>query len=111
MSQALELHKGNFQAEVLESDLPVLVDFWAPWCMPCKMMAPILDELATEIASQVKIAKVNTEDEANRDLAMEYQIQSIPNMKLFKGGKVIAEFIGLRDKDTLRQEVTAALNK
>ncbi len=107
MSNALEVKKDSFAAEVLNSDLPVLVDFWAPWCMPCRMMAPILDELAGEMAGRVKIAKVNTEDGANQDLAMEYQIQSIPNMKLFKGGKVIGEFIGLRNKETLKGEIEA----
>jgi thioredoxin 1 len=107
MSKAMELNKSNFQAEVLNSDQPVLVDFWAPWCMPCQMMAPILDELAVDMAGKVKIAKVNTEDGSNQDLAMEYQIQSIPNMKLFKGGKIIGEFIGMRNKETLKNEIEA----
>ena len=105
MSQAKELNKDNFKNEVLDNSLPVLVDFWAPWCAPCRMMAPILDELASELAGKVLIAKVNTEDGSNQDLAIEYQIQSIPNMKLFKGGKVIGEFIGLRDKDSLKKEI------
>jgi len=105
MSQALEVTKNNFAAEVLNSDLPVLVDFWAPWCMPCKMMAPILDELAVDMSGKLKIVKVDTENGDNQDLAMEYQIQSIPNMKLFKSGKVIGEFIGLRNKETLKSEV------
>ena len=111
MSQALELNRENFATEVLSSSTPVLVDFWAPWCMPCKMMAPILDEIAAELNGQVKITKINTEDINNQELAQEYQIQSIPNLKLFKDGKVVAEFIGLRDKDTLKQEVLAALTK
>jgi thioredoxin 1 len=105
MSQVLEVTKNNFTTEVLNSDLPVLVDFWAPWCMPCKMMAPTLDELAVEMAGKLKIVKLNTEDGDNQDLAMEYQIQSIPNMKLFKSGKVIGEFIGLRNKETLKGEI------
>jgi len=109
MSNVLELKKENFPAEVLNSDLPVLVDFWAPWCMPCRMMAPILDELSVEMAGKMKIAKVNTEDGSNQDLAIEYQIQSIPNMKLFKGGKVVSEFIGLRNKETLKGELAAWL--
>lgn len=107
MSKAMELTKDTFSAEVLSSDLPVLVDFWAPWCGPCQMMAPILDELSEELAGKVKITKVNTEDGANQELAMQYQIQSIPNMKLFKGGQVIGEFIGLRNKETLRGEIEA----
>jgi len=109
MSNVLELKKENFSAEVLNSDLPVLVDFWAPWCMPCRMMAPILDELSVEMVGKMKIAKVNTEDSSNQDLAIEYQIQSIPNMKLFKGGKVVGEFIGLRNKETLKGELAAWL--
>jgi thioredoxin 1 len=71
------------------------------------MMAPILDELAVDLAGKLKVAKVNTEEGDNQDLAMEYQIQSIPNMKLFKGGKVVAEFIGLRNKETLKGELAA----
>ena len=109
MSNALEVKKDNFPAEVLNSDSPVLVDFWAPWCMPCRMMAPILDELSVDLAGKIKIVKVNTEDGSNQDLAMEYQIQSIPNMKLFKGGKIVSEFIGLRNKETLKGELAAWL--
>ncbi len=109
MSKAQEIKKSNFKTEVLDSELPVLVDFWATWCMPCQMMAPILDELSAEMTDKLKIAKVNTEDGENQDLAMEYQIQSIPNMKLFKGGKIIGEFIGLRNKETLRGEIEALL--
>lgn len=105
MSKALEVTKGSFDAEVLKNSLPVLVDFWAPWCMPCKMMAPILDELAEDMAGKVVIAKVDTENPDNHSLAMEYQIQSIPNMKLFKDGKVIGEFIGLRNKESLKTEI------
>ncbi len=105
MSKAADANKGNFEAEVLKSAIPVLVDFWAPWCMPCKMMAPTLDELSGEMEGKVKIMKVNTEEAENQSLAMEYQIQSIPNMKLFKGGKIIGEFIGLRNKETLKKEI------
>ena len=109
MSNVLEVKKDTFASEVLNSDLPILVDFWAPWCMPCKMMAPILDELSVDLAGKMKIAKVNTEDGSNQDLAMEYQIQSIPNMKLFKDGKIIAEFVGLRNKESLKGELAAWL--
>ncbi|MFA5155596.1 MAG: thioredoxin [Patescibacteria group bacterium] len=109
MSNVIEVKKSFFASEVLQSDLPVLVDFWAPWCMPCRMMAPILDELSVDLAGKVKVVKVNTEDGENQELAMEYQIQSIPNMKLFKGGKVVGEFIGLRNKETLRDELAAWL--
>lgn len=109
MSNVLEVTKSDFSDKVLNSNLPVLVDFWAPWCLPCKMMAPILDELAIDLVDKLKIAKVNTEDGNNQELAAEYQIQSIPNMKLFKGGKIVAEFIGLRNKETLKGELAAFL--
>ena len=105
MSKALDVNKDNFAKEVLESTLPVLVDFWAPWCMPCKMMSPILDELASSMEGKIKVVKVNTEDAQNQDLAAQYQIQSIPNMKLFKGGQIIGEFIGMRSKEVLEQEI------
>lgn len=105
MSKVKELAGAEFESEVIKSDLPVLVDFWAPWCGPCRMMAPILDELSVSMDGKVKIAKVDTDDAQNRDLAIQYNIQSIPNMKLFKGGKVIGEFIGLRDGATLKNEI------
>jgi thioredoxin 1 len=110
MSKVLDVNKGNFESEVLKSDLPVLVDFWAPWCMPCKMMSPILDELSEEIGDKVKIVKVNTEEAENQEIASEYQIQSIPNMKLFKGGEVVTEFIGMRSKDSLKNDINAHLS-
>jgi thioredoxin 1 len=105
MSKVKDINKSEFSAEVLSSDLPVLVDFWAPWCMPCRMMAPILDDLAEDLEGKIKVMKVNTEEGENQVLAREYQIQSIPNLKLFKDGKVIGEFIGLRDKDNLKGEI------
>lgn len=109
MSKVQEVTKENFENEVLKNQTPVLVDFWAPWCMPCRMMAPILDELAEDMGDKIKIAKVNTEEGANQDLALEYQIQSIPNMKLFKEGKVVAELVGLRNKETLKGDLAAYL--
>ena len=101
MSKALDVNKNNFEAEVLKSEIPVLVDFWAPWCAPCRMMAPILDELAGELEGKLKIVKLNTEEAENQDLAIKYEIQSIPNMKLFKNGEVAGEFIGMRSKNRL----------
>jgi thioredoxin 1 len=109
MSQALDVNKNNFEAEVLKSEIPVLVDFWAPWCGPCRMMAPILDDLAIELAGKIKIVKLNTEEADNQDLAIQYEIQSIPNMKLFKNGEVVGEFIGMRSKDSLKADLTATL--
>ncbi len=105
--QAKQISKSEFKSEVIDSDIPVLVDFWAPWCVPCLMMAPELDSLAadTELNGKVKIVKVNTEEMENQSLAMEYQISSIPNMKLFKGGKVVADFVGMRPAAQLKAEL------
>ncbi len=110
MSKALDVNKDNFSTEVLEEKIPVLVDFWATWCMPCKMMSPILDELAVELAGKVKIVKVNTGEDVNQELAEKYEIQSIPNMKLFKDGEVVAEFVGMKSKEALKEEIENALS-
>jgi len=105
MSKTIEINSQNFEEEVLQSNIPVLVDFWAPWCQPCLMMAPALEELSEELKGKIKIGKLNTETSENQMLAMKYQIQSIPNMKLFKDGKVIKTFIGLRPKEMLKSEL------
>ncbi|PJA02331.1 thioredoxin [bacterium (Candidatus Gribaldobacteria) CG_4_10_14_0_2_um_filter_36_18] len=111
MSKVLNVNNNDFNKEVLQSDLPVLVDFWAPWCMPCKMMVPILDELSVSMDGKIKVAKVNTEEAENQTLAMEYDIQSVPNMKLFRGGKVVEEFIGLRPLEVIKSELEEIINK
>ena len=109
MGNAINLTHSTFEEEVLKSDLPVLVDFWAPWCGPCRMMAPILDQLSEEMAGKVKITKLDTEVQEHMPLAVQYQISSIPNMKLFVGGKVVQDFIGFRPKATLASEIEEVL--
>lgn len=109
MNTPITLDQKNFKKEVLDSDIPVLVDFWAPWCGPCRMMSPVLDDLARSMAGRVKFAKLDIEAPDHQELAIEYHIQSIPNMKLFKAGKVIKDFIGFRPKEVLGQELEEAL--
>jgi len=109
MSKTIELTNANFEQEVIKSNLPVLVDFWAPWCQPCLMMAPALEELSEELDGKLKICKLNTEIPENQQLAIQYQVQSIPNMKLFKNGEVVKEFIGLRPKSVFKSELELEL--
>ena len=109
MSKVINLTDENFEKEVMESDLPVLVDFWAPWCHPCLMLAPILDKLSEELDGRLKIYKVNIETDNNRDLASRYSIQSIPSMKLFKNGKIVREFTGMKQGAVLKQELEKEL--
>ena len=99
MSNAIAVGEANFQAEVLDSTIPVLVDFWAEWCGPCKMIAPELDALAAETGGQLKIVKVNVDE--NNDLSARYGIRSIPTLLLFKGGALVDSHIGLADKNAL----------
>jgi thioredoxin 1 len=95
----------EFEKEVISSDMPVLVDFWAPWCGPCRLMAPILESLSGKFEGKLKVVKVDTEEPNNRDLAYKYQIQSIPNMKLFKKGEIAQNFIGFRPEDIFSKEL------
>ena len=99
-----EFSDQNFEQEVLKSEVPVLVDFWAEWCMPCKMLAPTIDKIANEYAGKVKVGKVDTD--SNRDVSIKYGISAIPTVILFKKGEVAQKFVGLR-KD---QEFKAALD-
>lgn len=93
----------NFEEEVVASEVPVIVDFWADWCMPCKMIAPVLDELDKEYDGQLKIAKLDVDDQPA--LAHQYNVVSIPTLLVFKGGEVVKQHVGAAPKETLRQLV------
>ena len=95
----LVLTKDNFKQEVLDSRIPVLVDFWAVWCGPCRMLAPTVEELAKEYEGKVKVGKVNVDDEG--ELAMQFRISSIPTLMLFKNGKPVETMIGVRPKEQI----------
>ena len=99
MSSAVTIEKGNFDAEVIQSDTPVLVDFWAEWCMPCKMVAPVLEQLSQDYAGRLKIAKVDVDD--NGEIAQKFNIVSIPTLLLFKGGSVVGQQVGAVPRETI----------
>lgn len=97
----ITLTTENFQSEVLKSDVPVLVDFWAAWCGPCKMVAPIVEEIAKEYTGNVKVGKINVDDQP--ELASAFRIASIPTIMIFKNGKIIDTIIGYHSKERLVQ--------
>ena len=102
---AAEFTEDSFKTEVLESDKPVLVDFWAPWCGPCKMLGPIVEKVAAEMADTVKVGKVNVDDAPN--LAQEYGIMSIPTVLLFKNGEVVGKSMGFTPEPKLKEFITS----
>lgn len=95
----LTITKANFEQEILNSSLPCLVDFWAPWCMPCRMIAPIVEEIAEETAGKAVVGKINVDDEG--DLAMQFGVASIPTLIVFKGGKEVKRVVGVQSKAAL----------
>lgn len=104
---AMQLTRGNFENEVCQSEIPVLVDFYADWCGPCKAMAPVVETLAQEYEGKAKVGKINTDE--NQEIAMKYGIMSIPTFIVFKGGEPVKKMIGMQDKKNLAAAVEEAL--
>lgn len=107
MAKPTEVTDATFEQEVVQAQHPVMVDFWAPWCGPCKMVAPIVEELAEEYDGKVNFVKLNTDD--NPVIASKYGIRSIPTLLVFKGGEPVGQIIGFRPKSDLRRRLDAAL--
>lgn len=99
----MDITKSNFDSEVVSSNIPVLVDFWAPWCGPCRMLSPVLEELGKEMPGQVKVVKVNVDDEP--ELASKFGIMSIPTVIAFKQGKATSKVIGFRAKEDFKNMI------
>lgn len=106
-ANTLTLTDANFEAEVLKSDVPVLVDFWAEWCMPCRTLGPTIDELASEYVGKVKVGKLDTD--ANQSTAVKFNIQQIPTVLLFKQGQIATKFIGLKPKKEFKEILDKAV--
>jgi len=102
----MEFTDQNFEKEVLKSEKPTMVDFWASWCGPCQMMGPIIDELAEELKEKVKIGKMNVDE--NRETAAKYGVMSIPTLIIFRDGKVAKQLVGVQAKEILKEELEKA---
>ncbi len=103
----MNLNESNFNNEVIESDVPVVVDFWAQWCQPCLRLTPILDKLEQELGDKVKVCKVNVDSESS--LASHYDVSSIPHLAFFKGGKVVETAVGLQSESFIRDKLTSMM--
>jgi thioredoxin 1 len=106
-SLELEVNENNFQGEVLESSIPVLVDLWAPWCMPCRMISPIVEELGNDNQGKLKVCKLNTDE--NQNIAARYGIQGIPTLLFFKDGQEVDRIVGVTPKPIIQKKLEAIL--
>ncbi|MFA5146649.1 MAG: thioredoxin [Candidatus Omnitrophota bacterium] len=102
-----EVTNDNFDKEVTKSDKPVLIDFWATWCMPCKIIAPLVEELSDELAGEIKVAKTNVDD--SPELATELSVLNIPTLILFKDGKEVTRIIGVNSKEAIKAKISSVL--
>ncbi|HNT97644.1 MAG TPA: thioredoxin [Elusimicrobiales bacterium] len=107
MSNEIQLTDANFEQEVVKSGTPVLVDFWAPWCGPCRMIGPVIEELAKEYDGRIKVCKLNTDE--NPETASRFQISAIPTILFFKGGKMVKDAVGLQPKEELKKIMDSLL--
>ena len=106
---ALQITESNFEEEVLKSPIPVLVDFWATWCGPCKMISPIVDQIATELAGQAKVGKANVDEGGNQNLTTRFGIRSIPTLLFFKNGELVDTIVGATSKDNIVARLRACM--
>ena len=108
MSKEMTITDSSFEQDVLKSDVPVLVDFWAPWCGPCKIVAPVVEEIAGEYDGKIKVGKVNTDE--NQQIAAKYGIMSIPTLMIFKNGEPAERLVGAQPKQAITEKIDSALS-